>query len=123
MKAAIAMAVASLGFSQPARADRVRFTGNTTADVTLIKDALHNIVLYRVAKDQCSSLESVEAKILSPSYKPADAATRPEAGKGTYESWTATLCGKPTKVLMTFWPADDGGTMFAITAPYPADAP
>jgi hypothetical protein len=123
MKAAFLMAIAALAFPQPANAEQVRFTGSTTADVTLIKDALHNILLYGVARDECSSLESVEAKILSPSYKPADAATRPEAGKGTYESWTATLCGKPTKVLMTFWPADDGGTMLAITVPYPADAP
>ena len=123
MKSALLLAIAALGLSQPARADEVRFTGNTTADVTLIKDALHNILLYGNAADQCSNLESVEAKILSPSYKPSDAATRPEAGKGRYESWTATLCGKPTKFLMTFWPANDGGTMFAITVPYPADAP
>lgn len=114
----VAMAV-----PEPALADQVRFTGNTTADVTLIKDALHNILLYGNATDHCATLESVEAKILSPSYKPADAATRPEAGKGTYESWTATLCGKPIKFLITFWPASDGGTMFAVTVPYPADAP
>lgn len=110
-------------FAQPVLADQVHFTGATTADVTLIKDALHQILLYSNATEHCPTLEGVEAKILSPTYKPVDAAKRPEAGKGTYESWTATLCGKPVKFLITFWPASDGGTMFAVTHPYPPDAP
>ena len=122
MTKALLCFAAIFGAAQPAHADQVAFTGNTTANVTLIKDALHNILLYADATAHCSSLESVEARVISPAYKPADAATRPEAGKGTYESWTVSLCGKPTRFLLTFWPASDGGTMFAVTVPYPADA-
>ena len=109
--------------AQSALADQVHFTGNTTADVTLIKDALQNILVYSKVAENCPTLDGVEAQILSPAYKPVDAATRPEAGNGTYESWTATLCGKSVKFLITFWPASEGGTMLAVTYPYPIDAP
>ena len=115
-------AAAALMLGSPAQADQVRFTGTTTADVTLIQDALRYVLLIGESQN-CSSLEAVESVILSPRYKPKDAATRPESGNGTYEAWTATLCGKPTKFLMTFWPAEQGGTMLAVGYPYPADAP
>ena len=123
MKIALALPLlTSLFLVVPAKAAQVRFTGDTTANVTLIQDALRNVMLFGSSQG-CSSLELVEARVLSPGYVPKDAATRPEAGKGTYEAWTATLCGKPTKFLITFWPAAEGGMMFAVTYPYPADAP
>ena len=123
MRLLISAAVAAIFAAAPARADQVRFTGNTTADTTLIRDALQNILRFGYATQNCSSLEAVEATLLPTSYKPKDAATRPEQGNGTYESWIATLCGKPEKFLLTFWPAEQGGTMLAITHPYPEDAP
>lgn len=123
MKVAFCAVFAVVFITTPASADQVHFTGETTADASLIKDTLQNIMRYAYAAQGCSAFGAVEASVLPASYKPKDSSTRPEKGKGTYESWTATLCGKPTKLLITFWPADDGGTMFAVGFPYPADAP
>ena len=62
----------------PAQADQVRFTGDTTASETLIKDALRNIQLVMLSYNDCPTLERVEASVLT-DYKPKDMATRPEA--------------------------------------------
>jgi hypothetical protein len=123
MKHVLLAAAAVFFGAAPATADQVRFTGNTTADTTLIRDALQNILLVGQAQLKCTSLEAVEATILSPKYRPPEAYAQPDKRKSTYESWNATLCGRPTKFLITFWPADDGGTMFAVGYPYPRDAP
>jgi hypothetical protein len=118
----VLLAAATILAPYPAYADQIRFTGQTTADETLIQDALRNVMLIAAA-EHCTSLEGVQAKILSPGYKPAATASRPEGENATYEAWTATLCGKPTKFLITFWPAEDGGTMLAVGYPYPKGAP
>jgi len=105
-----------------ASADQVRFTGQTRADGVLAKDILQNVLRYAFATDKCSSLTEVEASTLS-GYQPAD--TRYRVGKGTiiYERWTATLCGKKVKFLVSYWPVESGGSDFALGVPYPADAP
>ena len=121
--AILSAALAASVLAAPAHADQVRFTGQTTADDLLVRDTVQYILKFGYAAWNCPTLEAVEAVILPSSYKPTGAATRPEAGRGTYESWNATLCGKKVRFLVTFWPANQGGMMFTIGHPYPEDAP
>ncbi len=107
----------------PSQADPVRFTGRTTADARLAKDTLQNILLFSSASMKCDSLSHVEARVIQPGYVPADPKYRVGTGKVVHESWTATLCGKRVKFLISFWGAADGGTDFGIGYPYPPDAP
>ena len=90
---------------------QVRFTGQTTADVTLIKDVLGNIRLYGEATLKCAGIESVSSEILPKSYQrpmPAPEGSNP----ARYERWTVTMCSRSTDFLVTFWhvPGDDGTT-------------
>lgn len=102
---------------------QVHFTGRTTADAVLIRDALGNIMRFAAARDNCSTLSAVEADVLPADYVPADPKYRVGEGRVTYERWDAHLCGRVTRFLVHFWSAPQGGTMFSVSYPYPADAP
>ncbi len=116
------LATLLLATAAPAHADQVRFTGQTTADGLLIRDALQNILRFAYATRQCTTLTAVEANVLD-AYEPQDPMYRVGSGQITYESWSATLCGETIKFLISFWPSVEGGTMFGIGYPYPPDAP
>ena len=115
VRARVSAAIASLLIAAAAQA-QVRFTGQTTADVTLIKDVLGNIQLYGEARLKCARIDSVSSEILPRSYQrplPAPEGSNP----ARYERWTVTLCGTSTDFLVTFWqsPGDDG-TTFGVEA-------
>ena len=118
------MLAAALAVGSPPAANprQIRFTGRTTADATLIKDALRHVLLYGATK-ACHSLSVVEASILPADYVPSDPKYRVGEGKVIYERWNADLCGRITTFLVHFWPSPEGGTMFSISYPYPLDAP
>lgn len=115
--------IAMLLIAAPGRfalADPVHFTGETTADTTLITDALR--VLQRLAQDrlQCATLGAVRSEILPPRYVPPGGPGPEGAARTVYERWTASLCGKEVPFLLGFWPAAEGGTMFRVQYPFPA---
>lgn len=107
-------------FAAPARADQVHFTGVTTVDAVVIRDALQNILMVAVASERCNALSAVEASVLPPDYRPPAAHAGAHAG-ARYERWDVTLCGRVVPFLLGFWNAPDGGTMIEIGYPYPAD--
>lgn len=107
----------------PANAEQLSFTGRTTADIILIKDALRHIQLIGQGERNCGTISAVEATVLPESYSPRKPFPPVAANRVIYESWSANLCGDVVKFLISFWSSDDGGTMFAVTHPYPADAP
>lgn len=112
----------AFGSAAPARADQVRFTGRSSVDDVVIRDALQT--LLRVATERgCNRLEAVEASMLPAAYRPADSGDHGERPGLRYERWTVTLCGLAMPFLLGFWHAPEGGTMFQIILPYPADAP
>jgi hypothetical protein len=112
----------AFGAATSARADQVRFTGATSVDAVVIRDALQNILQVAAARG-CNRLEAVEASLLPADYRPAGSNDHAERPGLRYERWNATLCGHILPVLLGFWTAPQGGTMFQITIPYPADAP
>ncbi len=122
-RAAIALVSSITICATPAMAEQLRFTGRTTANVVLIKDALRHIQLIGQGQRECGIISAVEASVLPESYSPSEAAYRVGDGPVIYESWSTTMCGDVVKFLISFWPAPDGGTLFAVGYPYPADAP
>lgn len=108
----------------PAAAQQVRFTGYTTAEPTLIRDTLNQLVRHAAATQACTELTAVEAAVLPPDYRPADpryrAAAEGAAEDVTYERWDAMLCGRTVAYLVGFWPSPEGGTMFQLSHPFPS---
>jgi hypothetical protein len=115
MRVRVSAAIVLLLIAATAQA-QVHFTGQTTADVTLIKDVLGNIQLYGEATLKCATLESVTSEILPKSYQrpmPAPEGSNP----ARYERWTVTMCSTSTDFLVTFWrPPGDDGTAFGVEA-------
>ena len=122
MKLQVFIFVAALACSLPAAADQVRFTGQTTADGTLVVDTLNAVALLGPARFNCPTVEAVEAKILPKSFTPPGKDNPEGSSPTTYERWNATFCGKTVPLLIAFWPAADGGMMFRIGIPFPAAA-
>ena len=109
--------------ASPVMAEQLRFTGHTTASVVLIKDTLRHIQLVGQGQKNCGRISSVEASVLPDDYLPSDTAYRVGVGRVIYERWSADLCGEAVRFLISFWPSADGGALFAVGYPYPADAP
>lgn len=122
--AAIAVAVSAFAlmnaeaFSQRKAQQQVEFTGQTTADMTLLRDAFENVKLVALGKFDCSSVDRVVSEVLPRSYEPPGEKKQEGA---TYERWTARFCGKDVPFLLTFWPAKEGGMMFSVGYPFPSD--
>ena len=95
--------------------------GQTTADETLIRDALRTVLLVSQARLNCATLERVNAEILPPAYVPPGGRGAEGWNKTTYERWTATLCGQEVPFLVAMWAASQGGTMFRVQE-LPAEA-
>lgn len=110
---------AVLAFSLPAFAQQVRFTGDTTANQTLLVDALRMVALLGPGRFNCPTVEAVEAQVLPESFSPPGN-DKPEGDNPTtYERWDATFCGKVVPLLIAFWPAEQGGMMFRVGLPFP----
>jgi hypothetical protein len=116
------LALLAAATAAPARADQVHFTGTTSVDQVVIHDTLQNI-LQLAAGQGCNQLTAVVATLLPADYHPADYRDHGERPHLRYERWDVTLCGGVMPFLLGFWHAADGGTMFQIVLPYPADAP
>ena len=99
----------------------MRFTGQTTADLQLIKDALRQIQLIGQARNDCGVISAVEASVHPQDYLPSEA-HRVGEGQVTYETWSTIMCDTEAKFLISFWEAPEGGTMFAVGYPHPTDA-
>ena len=94
---------------------QVHFTGQTTADVVLIKDVLGTIQLYGQSVTECASIESVSAELLPQWYLPPRPA--PEGkNRARHEKWVVTMCQVPSTFLVTLWkPSGDDGITFAVS--------
>ena len=109
----------ALALSLPAFAQQVRFTGDTTANETLLLDTLRTVALLGPGQFNCPTVEAVEAQVLPESFSPPDN-ENPEGDSPTiYERWDATFCGKSVPLLIAFWPAEQGGMMFRVGLPFP----
>ena len=106
----------------PAMAEQLRFTGRTTANIELIKDTFRQIQLIGQAQIDCGVISAVEAAVHPADFQPNEA-YRVGQGQVIYETWSATMCDAEVKFLISFWEAPEGGTMFAVGYPYPADVP
>ena len=120
--AIVTLVISSAICATSAMAEQLRFTGQTTANVVLIKDTLRQIQLVGQAQNNCGVISAVEASILPKNFQPSKA-YRVGAGSVIYEAWSTMMCGNEIKFLISFWPAPDGGMMFAVGYPYPSDAP
>ena len=121
IKLAAALSLASM-LPTSARADQVRVTGESTADATVIRDVLQQILLVGAGALECNQLTLVEASVLPEGWLPADPKYRPGPPGTRYERWEATLCGRVVPFLLGFWDAPGGGTMFQVGFPFPAAA-
>jgi hypothetical protein len=92
------------------KADQLKFTGQTRADVPLIKDVLRNVQMIAKARMSCESIESVEATVL------------PEGeANAQYERWQISLCGSKEDFLVATWrQPNTPGVMFRIGFPFPS---
>jgi hypothetical protein len=112
----------AFGTAAPARAEQVHFTGVTSVDEVVIRDTLQNILRVAAARG-CNRLDAVEASMLPAAYRPDGGSDDAERPGLRYERWDVTLCGIVLPHLLGFWQPPEGGTMFQIILPYPADAP
>ncbi len=110
---------AALVLSLPAFAQQVSFTGDTTANETLLVDTLRTVALLGPGQFSCPTVEAVEAQILPESFSPPGNDNPEGANPTTYERWDATFCGKVVPLLIAFWPAEQGGMMFRVGLPFP----
>jgi hypothetical protein len=109
----------ALALSLPAFAQQVRFTGETTANETLLVDTLRTVALLGPGQFSCPTVEAVDAQVLPESFSPPGN-DNPEGTNPTiYERWDATFCGKAVPLLVAFWPAEQGGMMFRVGLPFP----
>lgn len=108
------------GMATPARADQVHFTGTTTVDAAVIHDALQNILRVAAVSEHCSMMTAVQSSLLPQGYRPPHGYEVAAAG-AHYERWNVTLCGRVVPFLLGFWTPPEGGTMFQVSYPYPAD--
>lgn len=122
VRAAVVVTGSGTLCAAPAMAEQLQFTGQTTANIMLIKDTLRNIQLVGQGQRNCGVISAVDARVLPESYLPPGP-YRVGKGQVVYETWSTTLCGDVVKFLISFWPAPEGGTQFAVGYPYPADAP
>ena len=112
----------ALALSLPVSAQQVRFTGQTSADDTLVVDALNTVALLGPSRFDCPTVEAVEAQVLPKSFTPPSKDNPEGSSPTTYERWDSTFCGKTVALLIAFWPAADGGMMFRVGLPFPAPA-
>jgi hypothetical protein len=122
MKKLVVMLLATASILVPAtgHCDQLRFTGNTRADITLIKDALRNVQLIAQAKFSCQSIEAVEAEVLPENYKPPGGPHPEGEAKTQYENWLVTLCGRKERFLLAIWRVPPAaGVMFRVGFPFP----
>ncbi len=113
LKALVAFALlfaASTAFAQT----EVRFTGETTADETLIRDVMQHLISYIHDKLKCENVELVEAEVLPKESIKRDPADPEGTQPATYENWVATYCGTSKSFRVVFWASKEGGTMFRI---------
>lgn len=110
---------AALSLSQPAFAQQVRFTGETTANETLLVDTLRTVALLGPGRFSCPTVEAVEAQVLPESFSPPGNDNPEGTNPTTYERWDANFCGKIVPLLIAFWPAEQGGMMFRVGLPFP----
>ena len=92
----------------------VRFTGETTADETLIRDVMQHLISYIHNNLKCDNVELVEAGVLPEESIRRDPTDPEGTGPATYENWVATYCGTSKSFLVVFWASKEGGTMFRI---------
>ena len=115
---AAGLAVLVLAMPAAAQQQQVRFTGRTTVDAVVIRDALRQVLMVAAAREGCPTIEAVEADVLPEGYEPPEsyriAATR-------YERWDVTMCGRVVPFLLGFWHPPEGGTMFQIGYPFPQE--
>jgi len=119
MRVQTLLVTAILAFSLPASAQQVRFTGQTTADETLLVDTLRTVALLGPGQFDCPTVEAVEAQVLPKSFAPPGKDNPEGSNPTTYERWDATFCGKVVPLLLAFWPAAEGGMMFRVGLPFP----
>lgn len=118
MRKAAALGFMMLVCGSPAFGQQVRFTGTTSADPILIRDALQQLARHAYAAEGCSSLTEVSSEILPESFEPGP--TYRVAAKGVrYERWNATLCGRSVSYLFGYWPSPEGGSLFQVSHPFP----
>ncbi len=116
------LAAFSAGVAGVTRAETFRFTGTTTVDMAVAKDALKQVQLVGLGKFDCGVIEGVEAEILPDNYRPDMNHEFVQGAKEVHERWIVSLCGRREPFLIGFWAAPQGGTMFHVAHPFPADA-
>ena len=121
MRIAGALGAMVLACSHPAMAQQVRFTGQTGADQTLLRDALQQLARHAYATLSCATLTAVSSTVLPDGFEPRPA-NRVAARIVRYERWDATLCGRTVSYLFGYWPSPEGGSMFQVSYPFPAQA-
>jgi hypothetical protein len=105
-------------------ADPIRFSGQTGADVALIKDVLRNIQIVGKARLACENIVAVQSEVLGENFKPAGGPYPEAAYPVRYESWLVTLCENHEKFLVATWHVpQEVGTMFRVGYPFPAAKP
>lgn len=97
----------------------VVFKGQTTADPALVDNVTDNIRRIAAERLKCNALTQITYEIMPSQYKPVGEKFSDKA-KMTFEKWTPTLCGKEISFLVGFWPTKEGGTMFRVVLPFPA---
>ena len=113
VKVLVAFAMLFLASTVSAQTE-VRFTGETTADETLIHDVMQHLIRYIQNNLKCEDIKLVEAEVLPEESIKRDPTNPEGTGPATYENWVATYCGTSTSFLVVFWASKEGGTMFRI---------
>jgi hypothetical protein len=115
---AVAAAVTLTSPTVP-ESQQLRITGRTTADATLIHDAVQEVTRFSSLALKCDKLTGIEASVMPQGWQPADSNFRIGPPGTIYERWDAAGCGRVIPFLIGFWKAAEGGSMFQVAHPFP----
>ncbi|MFT3733450.1 MAG: hypothetical protein QM776_00155 [Rhodocyclaceae bacterium] len=118
----MALSVFSMLFPLAAHCEQVRFSGQTRADATLIKDALRNVQLITSTRFSCQYIDAVEAQTLPEDYTPPGGPHPEGEARTQYEVWFVTFCDRTEKFLLATWRTFPlQGVTFRVGFPFSGD--
>lgn len=102
---------------------QVASTGRTLAGSQLATDILNRIAGHVRTVKGCQTLSEVRMEVMPRGYVPVQPAVSANSRGGHFERWSVNACGERQLFQIGMWPAQRGGSDFAVTPLAVAAAP
>lgn len=102
---------------------QVASSGRTLASSRLATDILNRIAGHVRTVKGCQTLSEVRMEVMPRGYVPVQPAVSANSRGGHFERWSVNACGERQLFQIGMWPAQRGGSDFAVTPLALASAP